>query len=163
MQRTITIWTIIKECHIRIIPAKFGKNRDSSLGGDVLWSNWRCTTDIQRSQLLTMRQWLRCAKNWNMILNIPILFKIYSFKSKVKVDSVYVASIATNWQLHKSTSANENRCYIMTQRSHYCLTLVLENYVVVFQMKKATAFISIKTLFNIKKIYFCIILTVSAV
>ena len=36
MQRTQTIWTIIKEGHIRIIPAKFGQNPTSSLGGDVI-------------------------------------------------------------------------------------------------------------------------------
>ena len=36
MQWTGTIWTIIKEGHIRIIHAKFGKNPASSLGGDVL-------------------------------------------------------------------------------------------------------------------------------
>ena len=42
MQWMGTIWTIIKEGHIRIISAKFGKNPASSLG-DVLWSNrwWR--------------------------------------------------------------------------------------------------------------------------
>ena len=34
-----------KEGHIRIIPAKFGQNSASSLGGDVIWSNcWRRTT-----------------------------------------------------------------------------------------------------------------------
>ena len=31
MQQTITIWTIIKHGHIRIIPAKFGQNPASSL------------------------------------------------------------------------------------------------------------------------------------
>ena len=36
MQWTGTIWTIIKEGHIRIIRAMFGKNSASSLGGDVL-------------------------------------------------------------------------------------------------------------------------------
>ena len=35
MQRTKTIWTIIKEGHIRIIPVKFDQNPSSSLG-DVL-------------------------------------------------------------------------------------------------------------------------------
>ena len=39
MQWTRTIWTISKEGHIWIIPAKFGQNPASSLGGDVLWSN----------------------------------------------------------------------------------------------------------------------------
>ena len=34
MQWTGTTWTIIKEGHIRIIPAKFGKNPAGSLGGD---------------------------------------------------------------------------------------------------------------------------------
>ena len=44
-QGTGTIWTIIKEGHIRIIPAKFGKKPAISLWGDVLWSNfWRWTT-----------------------------------------------------------------------------------------------------------------------
>ena len=38
MQWTGTIWTIIKEGHMRIIPAKFGQYPASSLGGDVLWS-----------------------------------------------------------------------------------------------------------------------------
>ena len=36
MQHTWTIWTIIKEGHIRNIPAKFGQNPTSSLGGDVI-------------------------------------------------------------------------------------------------------------------------------
>ena len=36
MQQTDTILTIIKEGHIWIISAKFGKNRGSSLGGDHL-------------------------------------------------------------------------------------------------------------------------------
>ena len=36
MQRTSTIWTIIKKGHIRINPAKFGQNPASSLGGDVI-------------------------------------------------------------------------------------------------------------------------------
>ena len=35
MQRTKTIWTIIKEGHIKIIPAKFGQNPTRSLG-DVI-------------------------------------------------------------------------------------------------------------------------------
>ena len=49
MQWTGTIWTIIKESHIRIIPAKFGQNPESSLGGDVFWSNyWRHTTQVAR-------------------------------------------------------------------------------------------------------------------
>ena len=39
MERTETIWTIIKEGYIRIIPVKFGQNPASSLGRDVLWSN----------------------------------------------------------------------------------------------------------------------------
>ena len=44
MQWTGTIWTILKEGHIRIIPIKFGQNPASSLG-DVVWSNcWRQTT-----------------------------------------------------------------------------------------------------------------------
>ena len=38
MQWTGTIWTIIEEEHLRIIPAKYGQNQASSLGGDVLWS-----------------------------------------------------------------------------------------------------------------------------
>ena len=46
MKRTITIWTVIKDDHIRLIPAKFGKNPDGSLGGDVLWSNcWYQTSN----------------------------------------------------------------------------------------------------------------------
>ena len=36
MQQTGTIWTILKEGHIRFISAKFGQNPASSLGGDVL-------------------------------------------------------------------------------------------------------------------------------
>ena len=52
MQRTITISTIIKEGHVRIIHAKFGKNPGSSLG-DVLWSNVddgrRATDDARRT------------------------------------------------------------------------------------------------------------------
>ena len=36
MQQTETVWTIIKEVYIRIIPAKFGQNPASCLGGDVL-------------------------------------------------------------------------------------------------------------------------------
>ena len=39
MQWTGTIWTILKEGHIRIIPTKFGQNPASSLGEDVVWSN----------------------------------------------------------------------------------------------------------------------------
>ena len=45
MQRTGTIWTFIKEGHIRVFLAKFCQNPFSSLGDDVLWSNcWRHTT-----------------------------------------------------------------------------------------------------------------------
>ena len=47
MQQTITIWTIIKEGHIRIIPAKFCQNRAISLGSDVHWSN--IVDDTQRT------------------------------------------------------------------------------------------------------------------
>ena len=36
IQWTFTIWTIIKEGHIRIIPAKFGQIPASCLGGDVI-------------------------------------------------------------------------------------------------------------------------------
>ena len=36
MQWTWIILTIIKEDHIRIIPAKFGQNQTSSLGWDVI-------------------------------------------------------------------------------------------------------------------------------
>ena len=49
MQWTGTIWTFIKEGHIRIIPAKFGKNQAGSLGGDVLEAivdNTQLTTHI---------------------------------------------------------------------------------------------------------------------
>ena len=35
----MTILTIIKVGHIRIIPAKFGQNPTSSLGGDVIKVN----------------------------------------------------------------------------------------------------------------------------
>ena len=38
MQGTWTIWTIIKDGHIRIIFAKFGQNQKSSLG-DVIQVN----------------------------------------------------------------------------------------------------------------------------
>ena len=36
MQGTWTIWTIIKEGLTWIIPAKFGQNPTSSLGGNVI-------------------------------------------------------------------------------------------------------------------------------
>ena len=36
MQQTKTIWTILKKALLRFIPAKFGQNPVSSLGGDVL-------------------------------------------------------------------------------------------------------------------------------
>ena len=39
MQRTWTIWKIIKEGYISIIPVKFGQNPTSSLGGDVIKDN----------------------------------------------------------------------------------------------------------------------------
>ena len=39
MHWTETIWTFIKEGHVRIIPAKCGQNLASSLGGDVFGSN----------------------------------------------------------------------------------------------------------------------------
>ena len=35
MQRTETIWKMIKEAHIRIIPAKFGQNLASGVVKDV--------------------------------------------------------------------------------------------------------------------------------
>ena len=40
MQRTWTIWTIIKEGHMKIISAKFGQNPTSSLGGYVIYANY---------------------------------------------------------------------------------------------------------------------------
>ena len=36
MQETGPIWTIFKEGHIKLIPAKFGQNPARGLGGDVL-------------------------------------------------------------------------------------------------------------------------------
>ena len=58
MQRTI--WTIIKEGHIRIIPAKFGQILTSSLGGEEMSfksivngrtddDRWRTKTDHKSS------------------------------------------------------------------------------------------------------------------
>ena len=52
MQRTGTIGTIIKESHVRIIPAKFGKMVEMSFEG--IFNDGRRTTDIQQSQYLTM-------------------------------------------------------------------------------------------------------------
>ena len=51
MQWTKTIWTILKEGHIRIISSKFGQNPASSLGIGVIWSNCgrRTTHDGRRT------------------------------------------------------------------------------------------------------------------
>ena len=38
LQRTETIWTFIKEGHMRIISAKFSQNPAGILGGDVIYS-----------------------------------------------------------------------------------------------------------------------------
>ena len=52
MQWTITIWAIIKEYHIRLIPSMFGKNPARSLGENVLWSNcWRGMMDDIQSTM----------------------------------------------------------------------------------------------------------------
>ena len=55
------IWTIIKEGHIRIIPAKFGQNPTSSLGGDVILRQLLADNDdgripITKAHLVTMWQ-----------------------------------------------------------------------------------------------------------
>ena len=54
MQWTITIYTLIKKAHIRIICAKFGKNTASSLGGDFFWSKHhdaQCATHNQHPMI----------------------------------------------------------------------------------------------------------------
>ena len=48
--------SVIKEGHIKIIPAKFGPNPASSYG-DVLWSNcWRRMTDDRHSMITIAHQ-----------------------------------------------------------------------------------------------------------
>ena len=50
---TGTIWTIIKDNHMRIIPAKFGQNPAYSIG-DVLWSNCWLGTTHARHPIITI-------------------------------------------------------------------------------------------------------------